>query len=134
MAYKSREKQREAEHRWYLKNKDKVLAKKRRKKDRLRQLVREAKSVPCVDCGQEFPYYVMDFDHVDGTKVMMVSQLAIRGATRKLTQEMAKCEVVCSNCHRIRTWARLQFMPPAGQELAANSPFDEQLCLALDAR
>jgi L-lysine 2,3-aminomutase len=75
----------------------------------------------------------MDFDHVDGTKVMMVSQLAIRGATRKLMVEMAKCEVVCSNCHRLRTWARAQYDPTATDELPVAAPIDEQLRLLLDA-
>ena len=60
-----------------------------------------------MDCGQSFPYYVMDFDHVRGTKIRNLSagwQSASRSA---LEGELAKCEVVCSNCHRIRTFKRI---------------------------
>ena len=56
----------------------------------------------------EYPYYVMDFDHVDGDKLMMSSDLVNFGGTAKLLAELAKCDVVCSNCHRERTFRRLQ--------------------------
>ena len=108
MAYKDPARQREAERRWYRANRQAVYDKKNRKRERLRQMLRSAKEVPCTDCGVRYPYYVMDFDHVDGEKVMLVSQLVNRGSVSKLMAEIAKCEVVCANCHRIRTWNRLQ--------------------------
>ncbi len=36
-----------------------------RLREETRVIVREAKSVPCADCGVKYPYYVMDFDHRD---------------------------------------------------------------------
>lgn len=108
MAYKDASKQREAERRWYRENRERVFAKKNRKKAELRALARRAKERPCADCGVTYPYYVMDFDHVDGEKVMMISDLVNFGGTAKLLAELAKCDVVCSNCHRERTWRRLQ--------------------------
>ena len=107
MAYRDPADQRAAERRWYAANKAKVAAKKDRKRARLRQLVRETKSQPCADCGGTFPYYVMDFDHVGDDKSALVSKLVNYGATQRLLDEMAKCEVVCANCHRIRTWHRM---------------------------
>jgi hypothetical protein len=107
LSNQDRERQRAAERRWYHANKAKVLEKKRRKKDRLRALVRERKARPCADCGVSYPYYVMDFDHVTEDKVMIISKLVLRGATNLLMVELEKCEVVCSNCHRIRTHERL---------------------------
>jgi hypothetical protein len=106
VAYRERARQREAERKWYLENRQRVVDKKTRKKARLRALVRAAKSRPCSDCGVEYPYYVMDFDHVTGDKVMIISDLVQRGATTKLLRELEKCEVVCANCHRVRTWQR----------------------------
>jgi hypothetical protein len=104
--YRDRERQREAERRWYAANKQTVAAKKDRKRRRLRELVRAAKDRPCADCGVRYPYYVMDLDHVDGDKVMIVSKLVNFGATSRVVDEIAKCEAVCANCHRARTWRR----------------------------
>lgn len=66
-------------------------------------------TTPCTDCGQTYPHYVMDFDHVTGTKTQDVSRLMGRGRPiRILEQEIAKCELVCANCHRKRTFTRDQ--------------------------
>ena len=104
--YADREKQRAAERRWYEANRAKVAAKKDRKRERLRELVRAAKDHPCTDCGVRYPYYVMDLDHVSGEKAMIVSKLVNFGATQRVVDEIAKCEPVCANCHRVRSWRR----------------------------
>jgi hypothetical protein len=68
--------------------------------------VRRLKAVPCADCGGEFPAVCMDFDHLDD-KVDGVSKLVHRGfSLERILEEIRKCEVVCSNCHRIRTEQR----------------------------
>lgn len=61
---------------------------------------------PCADCGRDFPYYVMDFDHHDpSTKVADVSQLVKKMVSwPKVEAEIAKCDLVCANCHRLRTY------------------------------
>jgi len=63
------------------------------------------KTTPCADCGVAFPAVCMDFDHVRGTKAFNVSQMHSR-SKRLVFDEMSKCEVVCSNCHRVRTATR----------------------------
>lgn len=65
-------------------------------------IVRAAKDKSCADCGVWYPYYVMDFDHVRGTKVDIVGHVK-GGSIQRLMLEISKCEVVCANCHRIRT-------------------------------
>lgn len=60
---------------------------------------------PCSDCGISYPPYVMDFDHIGDDKVMAVSKI-VQYSRERLIAEIAKCEVVCSNCHRIRTHLR----------------------------
>ena len=57
---------------------------------------------PCVDCG-ESDIVVLEFDH-QRDKVLNVSVLSREGySLERLKQEIAKCEVVCANCHRRRT-------------------------------
>jgi integrase len=76
----------------------------------IRDFVQAAKSRPCADCGVSFPYYVMDFDHRPGTtKSQHVSQLRSLG---RIKEEVAKCDVVCANCHRQRTHRRRIENPP----------------------
>lgn len=61
----------------------------------------------CLDCGIKYPLYVYDFDHVHGKKEYDVSTMPKRGCSINLiAKEIAKCEIVCSNCHRIRTHKR----------------------------
>lgn len=73
--------------------------------DRLNQIARDLKDVPCTDCGGRYPHWVMDFDHLRDKK-FNVSRLIRYGSRQRLIAEIEKCEVVCSNCHRTRTWNR----------------------------
>ena len=87
----------------YRKHKDWYLKRNEERRKRIREIVRDLKSAPCVDCGKSYPYYVMDFDH-RSNKYFTVSVGAHRGiGIDTLLQEIDKCDVVCSNCHRIRT-------------------------------
>jgi hypothetical protein len=61
----------------------------------------------CVDCGYNAHPRALDFDHIGTDKVGDVGRLAhSRIAWPRLLAEIAKCEVVCANCHRIRTYER----------------------------
>jgi hypothetical protein len=109
MAYKDSEKEHACKRRWYENNREVYLNRNRRKKEFLRNIMREQKAKPCADCGKEFPFYVMDFDHRDGEEKMAhVSKLVQRMNLQRLLNEIAKCDVVCSNCHRIRNYQREQ--------------------------
>jgi hypothetical protein len=65
---------------------------------------------PCVDCGKFYAYYVMEFDHVRGVKLGNLASPGRWGCSslEKLIAEIEKCEVVCANCHRVRTHQRAQ--------------------------
>ena len=65
----------------------------------------EMKSAPCADCGACYPPEVMEFDHVPGRggKLHNISTLK---TLRAILAEAEKCELVCANCHRVRTTRR----------------------------
>lgn len=73
-----------------------------------RAMMREAKNQPCKDCGVKYPYYVMQFDHVRGTKEFNIGVVGPTASRDRMMNEIAKCEVVCANCHAARTHERLQ--------------------------
>lgn len=60
---------------------------------------------PCKDCGNFYPAYVMDFDHLRD-KINTINNLVRYGSLQMVQIEVEKCEIVCSNCHRIRTYNR----------------------------
>jgi hypothetical protein len=62
--------------------------------------------VPCGDCGKYYPAPCMDFDHVRGEKLGDVSRLLSRVSLHLIAEELLKCELVCANCHRLRTVRR----------------------------
>jgi hypothetical protein len=96
---------------YYEKRKVYYLDLQNRRVERNRRLIRQAKDVSCADCGQRYPTYVMDFDHRPDEKKLFNLSIAA-GQTRlsleKIKAEIAKCAVVCANCHRMRTHRRKQ--------------------------
>jgi hypothetical protein len=69
-------------------------------------MLNEIRDVPCVDCGRRFPPCVMQFDHRDPTaKAQGVTRMLMR-ARSVILAEVAKCDIVCTNCHRVRTYER----------------------------
>jgi hypothetical protein len=74
-------------------------------------LLRQLRDVPCADCQQRFPFYAMDFDHRDPTqKSFEVPRMLGRVDTEKLLEEARKCDIVCANCHRKRTYEQRMAM------------------------
>ncbi len=84
--------------------------KNRERRDRyVRRVQAYKESVGCTDCGESFPHYVLQFDHLPGTqKVGSPGNLVRRYAWATVQAEMDKCEVVCANCHSIRSYERGQ--------------------------
>lgn len=108
---------------WYQKNKEKVCAKSRaysaahhedvvRRRASIRkrnqEIVARTKCRPCMDCGVQYNPWQMDLDHREASqKCESVSCMALQGwGLKRLEIEIAKCDVVCSNCHRERTYRR----------------------------
>jgi len=59
----------------------------------------------CADCGLKTNSpEIYDLDHYQGNKVNNVSRLiSKRSPIELVVDELEKCEVVCANCHRLRT-------------------------------
>jgi hypothetical protein len=99
----------DAHKRWRQRDPEAVRATKHRLLARQRAAVRAAKDKPCTDCGIQYPYYVMEFDHLDAdSKEFNVSAGVTSRGFGRLMAEIAKCEVVCANCHAERTYQRKQ--------------------------
>lgn len=94
----------------YQLKKKKYLAKAQERRIRYTQLIRDLKeSKPCMDCKQKYPACVMDFDHRDPSKKKgTISIMVSKSGIDKTLAEIKKCDLVCSNCHRIRTDNRLR--------------------------
>lgn len=101
-------KSRAASARWRESNPEKAKAASRKQIDKRQKFIREFKeSSPCMDCGVKYPFYIMEFDHVRGDKVSKISSWGVNNGMQRLFDEIAKCDLVCSNCHMKRTYERM---------------------------
>jgi hypothetical protein len=91
---------------WVKKNKKKYAKQRKEwiKKNRLKRTLftSKLKSIPCFVCKKRFPPCAMQFDHVRGKKLTEISKLRHRGY-KTLKAEIEKCEVLCANCHSIKS-------------------------------
>ena len=84
-------------------NKELVNHNKQQFKKRLSE-IKEASG--CMDCGVTNPI-VLDFDHLKDKKYNISRMIHDGFSWAAIKKEIEKCEVVCANCHRIRTYTRL---------------------------
>lgn len=92
---------------------EKLLTIQRRFTERLAQWLRAYKlEHGCTDCGYIGHHAALEFDHVMTGKSLNVGECR---SYAKAKREISLCEVVCANCHRIRTWERRQKAKQAAQ-------------------
>lgn len=96
---------------WYKQRKtktgyiDKIKKQGRERRGKVQRFIRKYKMLlGCADCGYKKHHVALDFDHVKGEKLINVCNAKSISQAR---EEIRKCEVVCSNCHRIRTYERM---------------------------
>lgn len=88
---------------WAKNNPDKRRENQKRLSTKRRIFVREYKrDKPCVDCGVILPPECMDLDHVRGEKKFSISHYAHALKIERVEEELAKCDIRCPNCHRLR--------------------------------
>ena len=93
----------------YARNKEKTNEARRLKQEEKRKPARRyvfeyLSTHPCVDCGNS-DWRVLEFDHVRGDKWKNVCDIMDR-PLQVVIDEIAKCESVCANCHKIRSYTR----------------------------
>src|SRR3989304_2271224 len=108
-AKRYRERHPDYRRQWYKRNRDKIRAQQKELYKCNRHQILELKGQEgCLDCG-ESDVRVLEFDHVPerGPKRYNIpASLRFEKMGVRLKEELAKCDVICANCHRRRTWQR----------------------------
>jgi hypothetical protein len=78
-------------------------------KCRQRQLwLNQQKSKPCMDCHTQYPPYVMQYDHRD--PLQKRDGIGANHGINWMKEEIQKCDLVCANCHAIRTYKTRKYI------------------------
>jgi hypothetical protein len=94
---------------YYWNHREQEIARVTKRQDATLAFLRDLRRVPCDDCRGIFPPHIMDFDHRDPSKKLfpIAGAHAVLMSRSKLIAEVEKCDVVCANCHALRTYANL---------------------------
>ena len=89
--------------------------------ERWMYLLEHFRQHPCADCGETDPI-VLEFDHTGDDKAFNISEGLISRPWPVILAEIAKCDVVCANCHRRRTAGRGGHTRAAVAQLVERKP------------
>lgn len=92
----------------YKANQEYYREKSKKLKRSIKEFIKALKDQPCTDCKKVFPYVCMDFDHTGKKSFNIAAMVQRKMSIEAIKVEMSKCELVCANCHRIRTARRLE--------------------------
>jgi hypothetical protein len=82
----------------------------RRRHEEINTFLRRHKMISgCADCGFRRHHAALEFHHEGGDKEI---NLSFAKSLEQARREMAKCAVLCSNCHRIRHWNQAHTCKP----------------------
>jgi hypothetical protein len=109
-------------------------------------LLDQLRDVPCLECGGRFAPCAMEFDHRDPTtKIATVTRMISNATWKRIAAEIDKCDIVCSNCHRLRTFERRQRQSaragvtqseecrPSKSDVAGSNPVSRSISLSWSA-
>lgn len=89
--------------------KEKTANRRKQQRHKAAAYIRKSKEgKKCTDCREEYPYWILEFDHLPEYE----KSFTIGGGNNKsmdlniLQAEIDKCEIVCANCHKNRTYRR----------------------------
>lgn len=112
MAFKCEDKKKEYRKEHYKNNKKQYRrwAKSAKNRGRIKKrkfIARYSRLKGCMDCGVK-DHRVLHFDHrPDENKKRNISRMVGENyGMETLKEEIRKCDVVCANCHLIRTYSR----------------------------
>ena len=84
---------------------------KRNNKKKLEYMKRYKLFVGCAFCGYKKHYAALEFDHINpDTKLGTLSQVYKGWGMKKLKDEIRKCQVLCANCHRVKTMEEKDYL------------------------
>ena len=97
---------------WVSNNKERALTSWNKGKIKRRRAYREwlndyKLSTGCMDCGYNKHPAALDFDHREDEEKLFQLSYGSNKSHQAVLDEIAKCDIVCANCHRIRTAERL---------------------------
>ena len=105
MPYKDRETQLQAQRQHYADNKEIYTNRTKERKDKIRRHIFDyLNQSECKVCGEQDPV-VLQFDHRDPSdKDFAISEAVSRKISiKRINEEIAKCDILCANCHARRT-------------------------------
>ena len=74
----------------------------RNRRNKRKQILVEQFGDKCHDCGNSYPVCCYDFHHIDERTKLFEIAPALDGNMDRIFEEVKKCVMLCSNCHRIR--------------------------------
>lgn len=88
--------------------KDKTQNRTKEYRTKVRKYIQEYKAGKrCADCKEDYPYWLLEFDHIGKDKNFNISEFSEHSTSiETIKEEINKCELVCCNCHRNRTFMR----------------------------
>lgn len=89
--------------------KEKTAARQRLRRSNIEKYLKAYKELSgCVDCKEHYPYYMLAFDHLPehNKEFGLADYKKFTISLERIKEEVTKCEVVCANCHTIRTHIR----------------------------
>lgn len=87
--------------------KEKTIKRTFDRRNRNKKIIQEYKQDSiCADCKENYPYWMLEFDHLENKKFNISSNDGYSCSEETLMKEIKKCDIVCANCHRNRTYLR----------------------------
>lgn len=98
----------------YKRRKQQIINNTNKRRDRNREFMDSLKQSnnTCIDCGLDFPFYKLEFDHLEAAgKVFNLGDLSSKACSiETILDEVVKCEIVCCNCHKKRGHIRAKLL------------------------
>lgn len=89
---------------WYSQNRKRRQEEANKRNRERKQKVVEYFGSICFRCKQSFPQYVFEFHHLDPKKKDVNPSVALARSEKRMWEELNKCIMLCSNCHKIEHW------------------------------
>ena len=105
----------EYQRQWERENKDKRRAYNKKYREKMRKWYNDLKStMSCMDCGESHIACIV-FHHRNPKekRFNVADRQSVTSSKKRLLEEIAKCDVLCSNCHRKRHYEMRQQKLPS---------------------